>query len=111
MAESSSASDQKNMTLLCHLGGIILGFIPSLLIYLLKGEDATLREHAKQALNFQLAVLVAVVVVSIVAGFLPFLGFVNLLIWLANVALCIMAALKANEGQVYEYPISLPVIK
>ncbi len=33
------------------------------------------------------------------------------LVWIANLALCILAAVKANNGQYYHYPFTLRLIK
>lgn len=108
---NASSSDQKTLTLVCHFGGIVLGFIPSLVIYLVKSGDTHLREHAKRALNFQLAVLVAAVAVSVISGILPFASFLFPLVWIGNIVLCVIAGMKANQGEMYEYPVSIPLVK
>lgn len=105
------SADQKTLTLVCHFGGIILGFIPSLLIYLLKKEDTHLQEHAKRALNFQLAVIVAFVAASIISSILPILAFLVPVVWLGNIVFCVLAGMKANQGGMYEYPVSVPLAK
>lgn len=108
---NASSSDQKTLTLVCHFGGIVLGFIPSLVIYLVKSDDTHLREHAKRALNFQLAVLVAAVAVSVISGILPFASFLFPVVWIGNIVLCVIAGMKANQGEMYEYPVSIPLVK
>ena len=39
------------------------------------------------------------------------LFFVPTLVWVANLVLCILAAVKANSGESYRYPFTLRLIK
>lgn len=103
-------NSQTMMALICHLGGIVLSFIPSLVIYLAKPDEPILRDHSRNALNFQLTVLMAWVAASI----LTMLGIGAVLmaiVWIANLVFCVIAAIKANQGEVYNYPVALPLIK
>ena len=50
-----SPSDARMWSMFAHLGGIIFGFIPSLIIYVIyKDRDPFIRRHSTQALNFQI---------------------------------------------------------
>lgn len=92
------------MAMLAHLGGIIAGFIPALVIYLIKKDTSPyVRKQAAEALNFQITVAIA----SFVSGILMIvlIGFILFpVVWILNIVLCIMAGLAANRGEIYEYP-------
>ncbi|MDQ3719201.1 MAG: DUF4870 domain-containing protein [Actinomycetota bacterium] len=101
--------------LAAFLGG--LTFLGPLIIYLVKREDHPfVADQAREALNFNLSVLIYSIVLAIVSfiltliliGFLLFLLFIPLAIgWLA---LTIMAAVKANNGETYRYPLTIRMV-
>lgn len=102
--------EQKMLAILAHLAYLLggLGFIIApLVIFLIKNEDSFVHEHAKQALIAHLAILVA----TIVSGILCFvvIGLVLLpvigILWLVLLITSIIAAIKAADGQLYEYPL------
>jgi uncharacterized protein len=106
-------SDEKTWALIAHFGGIVVGFIAPLIALLAKGnESPTVRAHAIEALNFQITWGVALIIASILAvcsfGFLFFLPFIPIVI---IVIFSILGGLKANEGQVYQYPMSIRLVK
>ena len=102
--------EQKLLAILAHLAYLLggLGFIIGpLIIFLIKKDDSFVYEHAKQALVAHLAILT----VSIVSGVLCFLlvGLLLLpviaILWLLLIITSIIAAIKAADGQLYEYPL------
>ncbi len=108
--ENSISNDDKNIAVIAHLGGTVFSVFPSLIIWWLKKDDsAYIAEQAREALNFQITILIvsfiSSVLVVILVGFL-LLGF----IWFANVILCILAAVAASKGEHYQYPFSLRLI-
>jgi len=104
------SNDDKNIATITHLGGAIFSFIPALVVWLLKKDDnAYLAEQAKEALNFQITILLA----QFIAGLLMWLliGFLLLpLIWLANIVFCIIAAISTSKSETYRYPLTLRLI-
>jgi hypothetical protein len=103
-------SNDKNIVTITHLGGILFSFIPSLIVWLLKKDDSEyIATQAKEALNFQITLLlaqfVAYVLIFILVGFL-LLG----LIWVFNVVFCIIAAISSSKGEYYRYPLTLRLI-
>lgn len=107
---STPSADEKNITVLTHLGGIFFSFVPALIVWLLKKDDsAFIGEQAREALNFQITILIA----GVVAGVLVFLliGLALLpLIYLVNLVLCIVAAVSVSKGESYRYPFALRLI-
>jgi uncharacterized Tic20 family protein len=106
-------SDEKTWALIAHFGGIVVGFIAGLVALLVKGnESPTVRAHAVEALNFQItwgaATIIAVILGVCTLGLLSFLP---LLTWLVLLIFSIIAGLKANEGQLYKYPMSVRLVK
>lgn len=104
------SNDEKNIVTITHLGGILFSFIPSLVVWLLKKDDSQyIAAQAKEALNFQVTLLLA----QFVAYFLIFIlvGFLLLgLIWLFNIVFCILAAVSSSKGEYYRYPLTLRLI-
>jgi uncharacterized Tic20 family protein len=109
-APLTPGSDEKNIATITHLGGTVFSFVPALIVWLFKKNDnAYIGEQAREALNFQITVLIA----QFIAGILAFIliGFVLMgLIWLANIVLCIIAAISSSKGAQYRYPLTLRLI-
>lgn len=103
-------NDDKNIATITHLGGILFSFVPALIVWLLKKDDNEyIAAQAKEALNFQITVLLA----QFVAGVLIFIlvGFLLLaIIWVINIVLCISAAISTSKGENYRYPFTLRLI-
>jgi len=106
-------SDEKTWALIAHFGGIVVGFIAPLVAYLAKGnESPTVRAHAVEALNFQITWGVATIIASILAACsFGVLFFLPLITWAIIIIFSILGGLKANEGQVYQYPMSIRLVK
>ncbi|MDO7882197.1 DUF4870 domain-containing protein [Salinibacterium soli] len=105
-----SPSDEKLWATLIHIGGILFGFLPALIGYLvLKDRGPFIRQHTATALNFQLTMLIASAVGGITAILL--IGFVILLaVAVVIVVFSIMAAIAANNGQAYTYPLTIKFV-
>nr|WP_284234384.1 DUF4870 domain-containing protein [Arenivirga flava] len=106
-----SPSDEKLWSTLTHVGGILFTFVVPLITYLVfKDRGPFVREHTRQALNFQLTILI-----GYVAGAILTVIFVGALITLAAGVLSlifgIIAAIAANKGEMYRYPIAIQFIK
>lgn len=99
------------MALLAHLLGIVIGFLGPLLIWILKkDDDAFIEDQSKEALNFQLSVLILYVICG-ATSCLIFPIFIAAAAWIGVLILSIIAAMKANEGQKYRYPLTIRLIK
>lgn len=106
------SQDDKTLALLTHLSGIILSFIVPLVIWLVykdKADKGYLVAQAKEALNFQITIAIAYVACSILTVIL--IGALLMpLVWIFNIVLCIIAALKAKDGEQYRYPLTLRLV-
>lgn len=93
-----------------HLGGI-LGFLPSLIIWLIfKDRGAFTNVEAKEALNFQITLLIAYIVGSITV-ILIIGSFILLAAWVVGIIFSILGFLKAKDGVAYRYPFAIRLIK
>lgn len=102
-----SAADEKLWATLVHVGGVFFHVLPSLIGYLvLKDRGPFIRQHTASALNFQLTLIIAYIIGAVTA--LVLIGFVILLAAVvANVAFSILAAIAANRGESYVYPLAI----
>ena len=111
-APTAVSSDDRTMAMLAHLLGILTAFIGPLVIWLInkdKPEKQFVNDQAKEALNFQITVTIAYFVASALSIILIGLLLIPV-IMIANLVLCILAGLKANEGVAYRYPFALCLI-
>jgi uncharacterized Tic20 family protein len=104
--------DERTWALLAHLSGLIAGvvglpFLGPLIVWLVKKDESPfVGDQAKEALNFQIAVLIAVVVclITCVGAILaPVIG-------IAGLVFSIIGALEANKGVYYRYPYTIRLI-
>jgi uncharacterized Tic20 family protein len=104
------SSDDKNIVVLTHLGGILFSFLPGLIVWLLKKDDNPyIAENAREALNFQITMVVGYGICWILMFLL--IGFALMpLLWLANIVFCILAAVATSKGESYRYPFALRLI-
>lgn len=106
---SPVTSEQKILAILAHisyfLGGI--GFILApLVIFLLRKDDFFVHEHAKQALVAHLSILALSSIVGMLCILLvgvlllPVVG----ILWFVLFVTSILGAMKALNGETYQYP-------
>lgn len=106
-----SPSDEKLWATLVHIGGIFFGPIPALIGYLvLKDRGPFVRAHTQTALNFQLTMLIGSFA-GIILSFVLIGFFVLMAIGVLIIVFGIIAAVKANKGEYYSYPLTIPFIK
>jgi uncharacterized Tic20 family protein len=106
-----SPSDERLWATLIHIGGIFFNFVPSLIGYLvLKDRGPLIREHTLTALNFQLTMLIALVV-GYILTFVIIGVFIILAVYIVTLIFSIIAAVAANKGESYKYPLSIQFIK
>jgi len=112
-ATTDVPADQRTMALAAHLLGIFTGFIGALIIWLINKDDAAksfVTDQAKEALNFQITVTIAMVI-SIILMIVIIGGILAPIVGIINLVFCIIAAVKANNGEAYRYPFTLRLIK
>jgi uncharacterized Tic20 family protein len=98
-------SDDPTMNIVAHLIGLVTGFLGPLVMLFVIDDKHTVA-HCKAALNWQLSFLIyivaSVILVFVVVGIL--LLFV---LPVVNIVFCVMGAVKAKEGILWEYPFTI----
>jgi uncharacterized Tic20 family protein len=106
------AQDDRNIAMLTHLSGFILSILVPLIVWLMNKDRADkgyLVAEAKEALNFQITVLIGyvicwiltIIVIGVILGWL---------LWIFNLVFCIIAALKVSSDGSYRYPFCLRLV-
>ena len=120
-------SSTRAWEVLCHaasLLGLILGFasIPfvnilgPLIVWLMKrSESIGVDVHGKESLNFQISwtlwgIGVSIILIVSIVGLL-LLAFLLMAFLVLSIVLTIMASVKASNGEVYRYPLTIRFIK
>jgi uncharacterized Tic20 family protein len=105
-----SEKDERTYTSLGNILGI-LGFLPSLIVFLMFRERSSfLNRNMKSALNFQITMIIA----DIVGTILSIVGIGGLIIlaaWILRLVFSILSFVKTNEGEDYVYPVTISFIK
>ena len=110
-------SDERTMGLLAHLSafaGLLIPFgniVGPLVLYLVKRDESEfIADQAREALNFNLTMTLAGIVAAVLM--IVLIGFLLLpVIGIAWLVLTIVAAIKANEGEWYRYPVNVRFVK
>ena len=105
-------NDDRNIAMLTHLSGFLLSIIVPLVVWLMnkdRPEKAYLVTEAKEALNFQITILIGYVICWILTIIL--IGvFLNWVLWVVNLVFCILAAVKVSSDGGYRYPFALRLV-
>ncbi|UCH10362.1 MAG: DUF4870 domain-containing protein [Fidelibacterota bacterium] len=114
---TAPSTDACKWGMLCHLAALTgllgngLGFlIGPLVVWLFKKEDDPfIDDQGKEAVNFQITMFVALIVSALLM--LVLIGFVLMIVvGIMMVVFTILGALKANQGELYRYPVSFRFI-
>jgi uncharacterized protein len=95
--------------------GVVLHFpghlLAPLILWLIKRDDAPeLDAHGKEAVNFQISMLIYSAVAAVFC--LVLIGFFFLaVLWVLNAVFVIIAAIKASDGEFYRYPMTIRFIQ
>ncbi len=111
------SKDERLWGMLCHLlsfSGYLIPFgslLGPLVVWMVKKDEMPfVDDQGKESLNFQLTMLIAVIVSAILM--LVLIGFVLLgVLIIFQIVVVIMAAIKANDGVKYRYPYTIRFIK
>jgi len=92
LTNTNPSNDDKNIATITHLGGTVFSFLPALIVWILKKDDsAFIADQAKEALNFQITMILAQFTAWILAWIL--IGFFFMFIfWVFNIELILLIA-------------------
>jgi uncharacterized Tic20 family protein len=106
-----SDNSDTTMATLSHILALLMGivtgfgFIVPLIIYLTSDEEITKR-NAANATNWQISLIIYVIISLFLALF--FVGLIMMFVLLIlNVVFCIKGAVKASDGEIYNYPLTI----
>lgn len=109
MENTVQQTEDRTLGTLVHILGLFTSWIGPLIVYL-SSKDGVTKDNARESLNFQITVMLAYFLSMVLA--LVFIGFFMMsLVFIADIVLCIVAAVKTSNGESYRYPISLRLIK
>jgi uncharacterized Tic20 family protein len=104
------SSDDRLMGMLCHLLGVITSVIGPLIIWLIKKDQSRfVDEHGKEALNFQISILIYQLA-SIPLFCVGVAFFTIPIVAVFSIVAGILAAVQANQGNSYRYPLTIRLI-
>jgi uncharacterized Tic20 family protein len=114
--EEVISKDERTWGLFCHLSAFAFFVIPfghilgPLIIWLIKKDESKfIYENGKEALNFQISItiygLASILLIIILIGIPILIG-----LFILDFILVIIAAVKANDGIVYKYPLSINLL-
>lgn len=112
------SENERTWGMLAHLSALGGLFVPlvgvvigPLVVWLARRDDSVfVAEHAREALNFNILVLMAAV--ACIVLMLVFIGFIlGSVLFIAWLVLTLVAAIRASEGHAYHYPVSLRLIR
>ena len=106
----ATKKDSSNvLPVLTHILALFTYFIGPLII-LLSSKDEDVKKHAKNALNWQFSMIIYAIISMILM--IVLIGFVLIIaISIIDMVFCIIAAVKAGENQLWEYPLSIKFFK
>src|SRR5438876_8109426 len=110
----ATASEVRTWCVLCHasaLLGLFFHFLGHLLgpliVWLVKrGDSPEIDAHGKESLNFQLSMLIYDAIAAILC--IVLIGIpILIILWIMNTVFVIIASIRASEGQLYRYPLTI----
>jgi uncharacterized protein len=114
---TTTSNDERTWFMLTHLSALA-GFIvpfgnvigPLLVWQIKKNEMPSIEAHGKEALNFQISMAIYCIIATVLM--LIAIGIVLLFALAIFGLVCtIMAGLKANNGELWRYPLTIRLLK
>jgi len=109
----SKKKDIKMWRELAHILGALTLFIGPLVLYFVK-EEKEIKDETREVLNWQLSLLIYLVIASVIQGMLFGLflaaSLTNLLI-VVNILLSVIGFVKVHNNEKWQYPLSIEFLK
>jgi len=108
---------ERNWAMFCHLSAFAGYFIPfggvigPLVIWMSKRDESTwVNENGKSALNFQLSMLLYLVLAAPLCLIVIGIPIVIILVVL-RIVFTVIASIKASKGDEFKYPLAIPFLQ
>jgi uncharacterized Tic20 family protein len=110
-ADPIPTQDEKNLALIMHVLSLAgFSLIAPLIVWLVKKDESTfINAQGRELLNFQLSFLIYAVIcipLCLVVIGIPLL----ILVALASLVLTIIGLVKATEGKIYRFPLTIKML-
>ena len=112
------ADNARTFAILCHLLGFAglvfpLGNVlaPLVLWLINKQQYPQIDEHGKESVNFQISITIYLILICMPLMFIVVGVFLMMGLVILDVVAIIVASVKASNGEVYRYPLSIRFIK
>jgi uncharacterized protein len=102
--------DDKNMALLTWVLTLFFGFIPGLIVYLVKKDSVYIQDQSKEALNWSITAIFAYIIAFILA-FIVIGIFLIPIIAICHLVFCILGAVATSKGNKFRVPFAIRLIK
>jgi uncharacterized Tic20 family protein len=103
-------NEERLWAMLAHLSYFVFSiFAPIIIMVVFGPRSAFVQDQAKEALNFHITLLIA----AIVSGVLILVGIGLILlpvVAIYGLVFAILAGVKANDGELYRYPVTLRLV-
>jgi len=117
-AAEEVSKDTRMWAMICHLAGLagyilpIIGNIvaPLVIWQIKKDDDPFVDEQGKEAVNFQISISLYALI-SLPFCFICIGGFMMAAVVIIDLVFLLIAAIKANNGEHYRYPLCIRFIK
>lgn len=111
-------SEDRNWAVVAHLSGLAasalggFAFLGPLVVWLIKKDQSPfVADQAKEALNFQIAVTIALLV-SVAIAMATCVGAVLIpVVGIGSLVFAVIAAVESSKGAYYRYPYSIRLIQ
>lgn len=115
---TASSNDARTWEMFCHLAALagftgipFANIIGPLIVWLMKKDEYPgVDAHGKESLNFQISMtiymIVSAILIIVVVG-----GFLMIALSILDLVCIIIASIKANKGEPYQYPLTIRFIK
>lgn len=120
---SMASEHDRTIAIITHILGYFTSFIGPLVV-LIASESEAVKQHARRAFNWQMSLVIylvaltivlvvsvplTIVLIGIFTGLIAALAIAALSI--ADIVFIIIAAVRASEGRIYEYPVTIRFLK
>lgn len=114
---SELTRDEKLWGMLCHISAFAFFIFPfgnilaPLILWMIKKDESPyIDRNGKESLNFQISMILYAIISALLV--LILIGFILLFaLLLLDFILVVVAAIKANDGIEYKYPMTIQFIK
>lgn len=104
------SQDSKNLALLAWIGTLFFGFIPGLILYLIKKDDEYVLDQAKESLNWAITATIGYMI-AFVLTFILIGALLLPVVAICHLIFCVMGAISTSKGEAFRAPFALRLVK